>query len=88
MCLFKMAASAEREDHTEDPIVTPSKKTSVAWKYFGYRKSHRDKKNVLCKLCEKPVVHAGGTTNLKNHLFIWHRSVRVWIVCISLFSCL
>ena len=68
-----MAASAEREDHAEDPIVTPSKKTSVAWKYFGYRKSHRDKKNVLCKLCEKPVAHAGGTTNLKNHLFIWHR---------------
>ena len=36
-------------------------------------KRNKDNKAALCKLCEKDVVHAGGTTNLKNHLFIWHK---------------
>ena len=54
-------------------IVTPSKKTAAVWKLFGFWKNEKGKKAMSCKLCEKAVVHAGGTTNLKNHLFIWHR---------------
>ena len=56
----------------EDPILSPVKK-SLVWKHFGYRKTNKDNKTASCKLCEKPVAHAGGTTNLKN-LYVTGRS--------------
>ena len=43
------------------------------WKFFSFHKNEKGKKAMLCYLCKKAVVHTGDTTNLKNHLFIWHR---------------
>ena len=32
-------------------------------------------KKAYCKICKAGVVHAGGTTNLKNYLYMWHHLI-------------
>ena len=58
-------------------IVTPTSRTAMVWKYFRFPRQphgHIDQgKTATCRICKTAVVHAGGTTNLKNHLIIWHR---------------
>ena len=69
------AASTSDSDR-ESTIVTPPGKTAPVWKCFGFDRNDRKGKSskALCKLCGKSVAHAVGTTNLKNHLYIWHRN--------------
>ena len=62
-------------DWIESQIVTPKNRTSKVWQYFGFPKSEKEGKKAYCKICKAGVVHAGGTTNLKNHLYMWHRLV-------------
>lgn len=45
------------------------------WQYFGLRKGEKEEKKPYCKICKAGVVHAGGTTTLKNHLCTWHSLV-------------
>ena len=61
-------------------------KRSVVWQYFIFKGSKLrgpNKKKVFCKLCVKTVkkgkmmpgiTYSGGTSNLSNHLKIWHNS--------------
>ena len=61
-------------------------KRSVVWEYFNFKGSKQkgpNKKRVFCKICEKTVKkgkmmmgisYTGGTTNLTNHLKVWHKS--------------
>ena len=57
-------------------IVTPSKRTSTIWKYFGFAhcRGKITKEKAVCKLCSKSVAHSSGTTNLRNHLLAWHKN--------------
>ena len=45
------------------------------WQYFGFPKGQKEGKKAYCKICKVGVVHAGGTTNLKTHLYTWHRLI-------------
>lgn len=60
-------------------VVSPSSRTSVVWKHFGFAKDDSGKllkdNRTICKLCCQKVAHGGGTTNLKNHLETKHRPV-------------
>ena len=58
---------------------------STVWKHFIFKGSKvkgPNKKKVFCKLCERTakkgnmmgIMYTGGTTNLINHLKIWHKS--------------
>ena len=38
-------------------------------------KRSKEGKKAYCKICKTGVVHTGGTTNLKNHLYTWHRLI-------------
>ena len=62
-------------DWIESQIVTPKNRTSKVWQYFGFPKSEKEGKKAYCEICKAGVVHAGGTTNLKNHLYMWHHLV-------------
>ena len=64
-------ASADSDDTSA--IVTPPKKTAAMWNVVWLLKEGKRQETHLCKLCEKAVIHVDGTTNQKNHLFIWHR---------------
>ena len=59
-------------------VVSPSSRTAVVWKHFGFSKDENGKlvkdSSAICKLCGQKVAHGGGTTNLKNHLQTKHRS--------------
>ena len=59
-------------------VVSPSSRTAVVWKHFGFSKDENGKlvkdSRAICKLCGQKVAHGGGTTNLKNHLRTKHRS--------------
>ena len=69
----------------EATLVLKGKRSSV-WEHFIFKGSKvkgPNKKKVFCKLCEKTVKkgkmmmgisYTGGTTNLTNHLKIWHKS--------------
>lgn len=59
----------------ESVIVTPKGKSSVVWKYFGFPKGVQDGSKATCKICGVQVERAGGTSNLKSHLRIWHWTV-------------
>ena len=58
-----------------DHLITPRNRTSKVWQYFGFPKGQREGKKAYCKICKTGVVHAGGTTNLKTHLYTWHRLI-------------
>ena len=58
-----------------DQFVTPKNRTSIVWQYFGFPKGQKEGKKAYCKICKTGVVHAGGTTNLRNHLHMWHRLI-------------
>ena len=53
----------------DDSLVTPKGRTSKVWQHFGFRKDNKEGKKAVCKICKAGVVHAGGTTNLKTHLY-------------------
>ena len=57
-------------------IVSPTGRSSLVWKYFGFAKDCDDgtlpKEKAVCKLCSQKVAHGGGTTNMKNHLKTKH----------------
>ena len=67
-------------------VLKGKRERSTVWKYFifkGNKVKGPNKKKVFCKLCEKTVKkgkmmmgisYTGGTTNLTNHLKIWHKS--------------
>ena len=63
---------ASSESRSSD-IVTPNGKVSAVWKHFGFRRSDKDQKRALCKLCANDVSQSGGTTNLWRHLQTWHK---------------
>ena len=62
------------------------RKRSVVWEYFSFKGSEQkgpNKERVFCKICEKTVkkgkmmmgiLYCGGTTNMTNHLKVWHKS--------------
>ena len=58
-------------------LVTPKGRTSKVWQHFGFPKGDKEGKKAVCKICKVGVVHAraGGTTNLKTHLYTWHRQL-------------
>ena len=56
-------------------FVAPKNRTSTVWQYFGFRKGQKVGKKAYCKICKTGVVHAGGTTNLRDHLHMWHRLI-------------
>ena len=41
----------------------------AVWQHFGFCKEDKEGKKEVCKICKAGVVHAGGTTNLKTHLY-------------------
>ena len=61
-------------------------KRSVVWEYFNFKGTKQkgpNKNRVYCKICEKTVKkgkmmmgisYCGGTTNMTNHLKVWHKS--------------
>ncbi|XP_011406608.1 PREDICTED: zinc finger BED domain-containing protein 1-like [Amphimedon queenslandica] len=56
-------------------IVSPTGRSSLVWKYFGFAKDcdgTLSKEKAVCKLCSQKVAHGGGTTNMKNHLKTKH----------------
>lgn len=57
-------------------IKTPPEKTAPVQKCFIFDRNDRQGKSskALGKLRGKSIAHAEGTTNLKNHLYIWHRN--------------
>ena len=59
----------------DDSLVTPKGRTSKVWQHFGFPKDDKEGKKAVCKICKAGVVHAGGTTNLKTHLYTWHRQL-------------
>ena len=52
-----------------DELITPKNKMSKVWEHFGFPKGKVEGKKAYCKICKAAVVHAEGTTNLKNHLY-------------------
>ena len=74
------------EIETFEAKVVLKGKRSTVWEYFIFKGSKvkgPNKKKVFCKLCEKTVKkgkmmmgisYSGGTTNLSNHVKIWHKS--------------
>lgn len=70
--MLKATSSSNREFD----IVSPSRRTVPVWKHFSFeRKNPKGKSSkAVCKLCGKSVAHAGGTSNLKSHLYTWHKS--------------
>ena len=55
-----------------DTIVSPTGRSALVWKHFGFKKDTSKRidrsKHAVCKLCNALVAHRGGTTNLRNHL--------------------
>ena len=69
--------SEQEEDSDDQPrqseLVPKRGATSIAWTWFGFEKSDTDQKNVLCKVCRKPVPSPdSNTTNLFYHLRMNH----------------
>ena len=60
----------------ECDVVSPSGRTAPVWKHFGFERNDPKGKRskAVCKLCGESVAHAGGTSNLKSHLYIWHKN--------------
>lgn len=68
-------ASAEPEA-TLDNLVPKKSSTSVVWKYFGFRTTDVQQKQVLCTTCRgKVATSRGNTTNLYQHLKKHHRQL-------------
>ena len=58
-----------------ESLISPKGKSSVVWKHFGFPRGAQDGSKATCKICGAQVERAGGTSNLKSHLRIWHRTV-------------
>ena len=69
----KCSLRASADSNDTSAIVTPPKMTAAMWNVVWLPKEGKRRETRLCKLCEKAVIHVDGTTNQKNHLFIWHR---------------
>ena len=54
---------ASSESRSSD-IVTPNGKVSAVWKHFGFRRSDKDQKRALCKLCANDVSQSGPVEQL------------------------
>lgn len=69
---LEATSSSDRECN----IVSPSGRTAPVWKHFGFKRKNPKGKSskAVCKLCGKSVAHMGGTSNLKSHLYTWHKS--------------
>lgn len=70
----KAAITAAITSNRESTTVTSPGKTAPVWKCFGLDWNDKKGKSskALRKVYGKSVAHAGGMTNLKNHLYIWH----------------
>ena len=80
-----IAGPNDSEEAFEANLVVKGNR-SVVWEYFvfkGNKVEGPNKNKVFCKLCERTVkkgklvpgiAYCGGTTNLSNHLKIWHKS--------------
>nr|XP_055045531.1 E3 SUMO-protein ligase ZBED1-like [Misgurnus anguillicaudatus] len=50
-------------------LVAKKNSTSVIWRYFGFRVTDTEQREVLCKICKiKVATSRGNTTNLYQHL--------------------
>ncbi|KAK1905234.1 Zinc finger BED domain containing protein 1, partial [Dissostichus eleginoides] len=68
-------ASAEPEA-TLDNLVLKKSNTSVVWKYFGFRTTDVQQKQVLCTTCVgKVATSRGNATNLYQHFKKHHRQL-------------
>ncbi|XP_019715163.1 zinc finger BED domain-containing protein 1-like [Hippocampus comes] len=71
---FEIEISEVENGNTEE-LVPKRGALSVVWRYFGFRKSDFDQKNILCKICLSKVAASGGnTSNLLHHLSRRHVS--------------
>ena len=70
--MLEATSSSDRECD----IVSSSGRTAPVCKHFGFEQKNPKGKSskALCKLCGKSVTHAGGTSNLKSHLYTWLKS--------------
>ncbi len=63
-----LETEAVKLDDTEE-LVTKRGAVSVAWRFFGFKKSDVDQTTIFCKCCRAKVVAGGGnTSNLLHHL--------------------
>ncbi|XP_077403110.1 E3 SUMO-protein ligase ZBED1-like isoform X1 [Vanacampus margaritifer] len=74
---------SEGENEETDELVPKRGAHSVVWRYFGFKKSDYNQKNILCTICFTKVAAGGGnTSNLLHHLS--RRHVSEYEQCIKL----
>lgn len=62
------------EDFEEQLVSKKTNSDSVIWRWFGFKSSDEQQKNVFCRQCRTHVPNSKGTANLFHHLQ-WHHEV-------------